>query len=65
MTVIFWIFFTVVETVDWYGRQWGGGWQWQGGSGTNRKRRSRRVEWYVLQRGSGSIDRVAIDFNSE
>jgi hypothetical protein len=29
-----------------------------GGSGTKRRARSRRFEWYKLQRGSGSIGRV-------
>jgi hypothetical protein len=36
---------------------WGGRWQWQGGSGGNRKRRSGRFEWWWLECGSGSIGR--------
>jgi hypothetical protein len=35
-----------------------GGWQWGGGSGSIRKRRSVRSVWYRLERGSGSIDSV-------
>jgi hypothetical protein len=31
-----------------------------GESGVNRKRRSRRVEWWWLGRGSGSIGRVVV-----
>jgi hypothetical protein len=37
-----------------------GEWQWLGGSGTNRRSRSRRFEWYKLESGSDSIDRVTI-----
>jgi hypothetical protein len=40
--------------------QWHREWQWQGGSGVIRQRRSRRFEWYRLQFGSGSIGRVGI-----
>jgi hypothetical protein len=42
------------------GWQWNGEWQWQGGSGTNRFARSVRFEWWWLERGSGSIGRVAV-----
>jgi hypothetical protein len=42
----------------WRGQEW----QWQGGSGTSRKRRSVRFEWYRLESGSGSIGR---DMDSE
>jgi hypothetical protein len=38
------------------GWQWRNRWQWLGGSGGNRKRRSRRFEWYQLEFMSGSID---------
>jgi hypothetical protein len=33
-------------------------WQWLGGSGTIRRRRSVRFEWWWLESGSGSIGRV-------
>jgi hypothetical protein len=38
--------------------QWHGEWQWLGGSGTNRQRRSVRFEWWWLECGSDSIGRV-------
>jgi hypothetical protein len=44
------------------GARWDGEWQWLGGSGTIRKRRARRFEWYRLGGGSGCIGRVAVGF---
>jgi hypothetical protein len=38
-----------------------GEWQWLCGSGTIRKRESRRVEWCKNECASGSIDQVAIE----
>ena len=53
MTVVFFVFF--YRCAGGTGA-WGvNGFQWLGGSGVNRKRGSRRFEWYQLQRGSGSI----------
>jgi hypothetical protein len=41
-------------------RQFDREWQWLGKSGTVRRSRSRRFEWWWLEGGSGSIGRVMI-----
>jgi hypothetical protein len=44
---------------------WRGELQWQGGSSTNRKSKSRRFELYKLERDSVNIDRVAVNKNEK
>jgi hypothetical protein len=44
------------------GIAWQGEWQWRGGSGTIRKRRLRRFEWYQIEGGRGGIGRAITIF---
>jgi hypothetical protein len=52
------IFLKKIKHCELGGWRWDGEWQWQFDSGVVGQRRSRRFEWWWLERGSGSIESV-------